>query len=235
MTGITVCDVQQFIEREAQKIDIDLLRPSWIVFADGFFMTTPRAISKRTFDLAASLGLLAVTWPLMLLAALLVKLENPRLPVLYRQKRVGLRGKPFVLLKFRSMNVVDEEDQANWTANRDPRVTRVGRIIRQTRIDELPQLINVLRNEMSLVGPRPERPVFVEDLGRKIPFYDQRHRVKPGITGWAQLCYPYGASVADAKEKLQYDLYYLKNHSLLLDLIILLQTVEVVLVGEGAR
>ena len=147
-----------------------------------------------------------------------------------------MNGRPFELMKFRSMiHAPDAEDTATWTRQNDPRVTRVGAFIRKTRLDELPQLFNVLRGDMSFVGPRPERPVFVAELSEKIPFYEQRHRVKPGITGWAQLCYPYGASVQDAKEKLQYDLYYLKNHSLLLDLIILLQTVEVVLVGEGAR
>jgi lipopolysaccharide/colanic/teichoic acid biosynthesis glycosyltransferase len=149
--------------------------------------------------------------------------------------RVGVNGRPFRLMKFRSMYCAEPDDTASWTRQNDPRITRIGAVIRKTRIDELPQLFNVLRGDMSFVGPRPERPVFVEELGQQIPYYDQRHRVKPGITGWAQLCYPYGASVTDAKEKLQYDLYYLKNHSLLLDLIILLQTVEVVLVGDGAR
>jgi lipopolysaccharide/colanic/teichoic acid biosynthesis glycosyltransferase len=157
-------------------------------------------------------------------------------PVLYVQERVGLDGKPFNVMKFRSMQTdAEQAGQAIWAQQNDPRVTRVGAFMRKTRLDELPQLFNVLRGDMSFVGPRPERPVFVEELDERIPYYKQRHRVKPGITGWAQLCYPYGASVEDAKEKLQYDLYYLKNHSLLLDLIILLQTVEVVLVGDGAR
>jgi lipopolysaccharide/colanic/teichoic acid biosynthesis glycosyltransferase len=155
--------------------------------------------------------------------------------VLYRQDRVGLNGRKIRVIKFRTMQVDAEESGAVWADHDDPRVTPVGRFLRKSRIDELPQLINVLKGEMSMVGPRPERPVFVDHLSAQLPFYDQRHRIKPGITGWAQLCHPYGASVADAKEKLQYDLYYLKNHSILLDLIILMQTVEVVLVGEGAR
>ncbi len=235
LSGIGVCDVQQFIEREACKVDVDLLRPSWLVFSDGFVMNGWRAASKQLFYWLASLALVLLAWPVMLLTALLIKLEAPDQPVLYRQTRLGRDGRQFDLLKFRSMDMGAESSGATWTARNDPRITRIGEFIRKTRIDELPQLFNVLKGDMSLVGPRPERPVFVAELKEKIPFYDQRHRVKPGITGWAQLCYPYGASVDDAKEKLQYDLYYLKNHSLLLDLIILLQTVEVVLVGEGAR
>jgi len=234
LSGIQVCDVQQFIEREACKVDVDLLRPSWLAFADGFAMRTRHRLMKRAFDLTVGAALMLLAWPLMLLTALAIRLESAG-PVIYRQNRVGMQGRPFQLLKFRSMYVCDGEERATWTRRNDPRVTRVGAFIRKTRLDELPQLFNVLRGDMSFVGPRPERPVFVEELGRKIPYYAQRHRVKPGITGWAQLCYPYGASVEDAKEKLQYDLYYLKNHSLILDLIILIQTVEVVLVGDGAR
>jgi sugar transferase (PEP-CTERM system associated) len=235
LRGIQVCDVQQFIEREACKVDVDLLRPSWLVFSDGFVTGAFRSLTKRSFDIAASLVLLFFTWPIMLLAAICIRLEDGS-PVFYRQTRTGLDNVPFDVIKFRSMRT-DAEHAGNavWAAENDPRVTRVGAFMRKTRIDELPQLLNVLRGDMSFVGPRPERPIFVNELNEKIPFYTQRHRVKPGITGWAQLCYPYGASVEDAKEKLQYDLYYLKNHSLLLDMIILLQTVEVVLVGEGAR
>jgi sugar transferase (PEP-CTERM system associated) len=234
MAGMAVCDVQVFVEREACKVDIDLLRPGWLAFADGFLMRQRHKIIKRTFDIFASSLILLVFWPVMLIVAASIRLESSG-PVMYRQARVGRDGKVFELTKFRSMKVTDGDDQANWTRQNDPRITRVGAFIRKTRLDELPQLFNVLRGNMSFVGPRPERPVFVEQLKAQIPYYDQRHRVKPGITGWAQLCYPYGASVADAKEKLQYDLYYLKNYSLLLDLIILVQTVEVVLVGEGAR
>ncbi len=237
MQGVEVCDIQQFIEREAGKIDVDLLRPSWMVFSDGFVANGGRTATKRAFDVLASGLLLLVIWPVMLLTALASLIESRfKHPVLYRQVRVGLDGKPFDVLKFRSMRPdAEKEGQAIWAQQNDPRITRVGAFIRKTRIDELPQLFNVLKGDMSFVGPRPERPVFVEDLNEKLPYYRQRHRVKPGITGWAQLCYPYGASVEDAKEKLQYDLYYLKNHSLLLDLIILMQTVEVVLVGDGAR
>ena len=237
LRGIQVCDIQQFIEREAAKVDVDLLRPSWLVFSDGFDTGAARMLIKRAFDLLASALLLFFTWPFMLLTVLAIWLEDGlRAPILYRQTRTGLEGKDFDVIKFRSMSTDAElSGEAIWASRNDPRVTRVGAFIRKVRIDELPQLFNVLKGDMSFVGPRPERPVFVEELCEQIPFYNERHRVKPGITGWAQLCYPYGASVEDAKEKLQYDLYYLKNHSILLDLIILLQTVEVVLVGEGAR
>ena len=237
LSGIEVCDVQAFIEREAGKLDIELLQPSWIVFSDGFIRGAWRTGTKRTFDVAASLGLLLVTWPVMLLAAFAIWIESGlRGPVLYRQQRVGLDGRYFEVTKFRSMRTDAEQGgKAVWASINDPRVTRVGNFIRRTRIDELPQVFNVLRGDMSFVGPRPERPEFVGDLETKIPYYAHRHRIKPGLTGWAQLCYPYGASLDDAREKLQYDLYYLKNHSVLLDLIILIQTVDVVLVGDGAR
>ena len=237
MQGIAVCDVQAFIEREGGKLDIELLQPSWIVFSDGFIHSALRNASKRIFDVAASAALLIVSSPVMLLTALLIWLESGlRGPIFYRQQRVGLDGRFFEVTKFRSMRTDAERDgHAVWAAVDDPRATRVGRVIRRARIDELPQVFNVLKGDMSFVGPRPERPQFVEDLAAKIPYYDQRHRIKPGITGWAQLCYPYGASLEDAREKLQYDLYYVKNHSLLLDLIILVQTIDVVLVGDGAR
>ncbi|MFK7912589.1 MAG: TIGR03013 family XrtA/PEP-CTERM system glycosyltransferase [Pseudomonadales bacterium] len=236
-SGIEVCDVQAFVEREANRIDVDLLQPSWIIFSDGFVSRPSRALVKRVFDILISLLLLLLTWPVMLIAALVIAIAGGfREPVLYKQKRVGLHGALFEELKFRSMRTDAESDGApQWAAVNDPRITKVGGFLRTTRIDELPQLFNVLRGEMSFVGPRPERPEFVVELTEQIPYYEQRHRLKPGITGWAQLCYPYGASVSDAKEKLQFDLYYLKNQSLLLDLIILFQTVEVVLVGEGAR
>ncbi|MEM7217559.1 MAG: TIGR03013 family XrtA/PEP-CTERM system glycosyltransferase [Pseudomonadota bacterium] len=235
LSGIDVCDIQSFVEREAGKLDVDLVHPSWMVFSDGFITNSWRSGTKRAFDVLASLALLALVWPIMLLTAIANLIDTGR-PILYRQTRVGLNGKPFNVLKFRSMVTDAEAAQgAVWAEKDDPRITRVGAIIRKTRIDELPQLFNVLRGDMSFVGPRPERPEFVTDLSESITYYDHRHRVKPGITGWAQLCYPYGASVDDSKEKLQYDLYYLKNHSILLDMIILLQTVEVVLIGDGAR
>jgi len=181
--------------------------------------------------------ILALGSPLMLLTALAIKLEEGwRAPVFYRQERVGFAGRTFELLKFRSMRVDAESGgRAQWACRNDPRVTRVGSIIRKLRIDELPQIINVLRGEMGFVGPRPERPQFVEQLAQLIPYYVERHSVKPGITGWAQLCYQYGSSEQDALEKLQYDLYYIKNNSLLFDLAILLQTAEVVMMGKGAR
>lgn len=236
LSGIEVCEVQEFIEREAGKVDVDLLRPSWVVFSDGFVSNLWRDSSKRGFDIVVASTLLLFVWPIMLVTAFLIGIGSRfRDPILYRQERVGLDNQPFDVMKFRSMTVDAEAQGAVWAQQNDPRVTNIGAFIRKTRIDELPQLINVLKGEMSFVGPRPERPMFVEELDSKLPYYTHRHRVKPGITGWAQLCYPYGASVEDAKEKLEYDLYYLKNHSILLDLIILTQTVEVVLVGEGAR
>jgi sugar transferase (PEP-CTERM system associated) len=237
LSGIDVCEVQAFIEREASKVDIDLLQPSWMVFSDGFVSNFWRDGSKRLFDIAAALGLLLIVWPIMLVTSLLIGISSLfKEPILYRQERVGLNNQPFDVLKFRSMSVNAESSSgAVWATKNDPRVTRIGRIIRKSRIDELPQLFNVLVGQMSFVGPRPERPAFVETLAEGLPYYTERHRLKPGITGWAQLCYPYGASVEDAKEKLQYDLYYLKNHSVFLDIVILIQTIEVVLVGEGAR
>ncbi len=237
LSGIDVCDVQAFIEREAGKVDIELLQPSWMVFSDGFIGGTWRTVTKRTFDIVTSLGLLMFAWPFMLLAALAIWLESGFSgPILYRQRRVGLDGRSFEVTKFRSMRTDAEANGAAvWASIDDPRVTLVGGLLRRCRIDELPQIFNILKGDMSFVGPRPERPEFVEDLKSKIPFYSHRHRIKPGLTGWAQLCYPYGASLDDAREKLEYDLYYLKNHSVLLDLIVLIQTVDVVLVGEGAR
>ena len=237
LSGVEVCEVQAFIEREACKVDVDLLQPSWMVFSDGFVSNVWRDLTKRIFDIIAALGLLFFVWPIMLITAMCIWLSGRcKEPVLYLQERVGLNGESFQVMKFRSMRTDAESDgKAVWATQNDPRVTRIGAVIRKTRIDELPQLFNVLRGDMSFVGPRPERPQFVDDLAAEIPYYRERHRVKPGITGWAQLCYPYGASIQDGKEKLQYDLYYLKNHSLLLDLIVLMQTVEVVLVGDGAR
>ena len=236
LSGIDVCDVQEFFEREACKLDVDILRPAWLAFSDGFVTSRWRSINKRTFDILVATLMLLLTLPIMAITAIFVLFEHRfRHTVLYRQQRVGRNDMLFSVYKFRSMRPDVADDDTEFAAHNDPRVTRVGRFIRKTRIDELPQLFNVLRGDMSFVGPRPEQPVHVDNFAREIPYYSQRHRIKPGITGWAQLCYPYGTSVADAKEKLQYDLYYLKNQSLFLDLVILLQTVEVVLVGEGAR
>jgi len=236
LSGIEVCDVQEFFEREACKLDVDILRPTWLAFSDGFVTNRWRSINKRIFDIVTASVMLVLTIPVMLLTAMAIYLESRgRHGVLYRQERVGRNNQRFRVYKFRSMRADVADNDSEFATHNDPRVTRVGHFIRKARIDELPQLFNVLRGEMSFVGPRPEQPVHVARFSKEIPYYDQRHRIKPGITGWAQLCYPYGTSVADAKEKLQYDLYYLKNQSLFLDLIIMLQTVEVVLVGEGAR
>jgi sugar transferase (PEP-CTERM system associated) len=237
MSGVAVTDLLSFFEREAGKVKLEILQPSWMIFSEGFRTGGFQAIGKRAFDVLASLLVLLVTWPVMVLVAAAVWVEGGgRGPLLYRQMRVGQNGRAFELLKFRSMRVDAEADGVpRWAEKDDARITRVGAIIRPTRLDELPQLFNVLKGDMSFVGPRPERPEFVELLVGKIPYYEERHRVKPGITGWAQISYPYGASERDALEKLQYDLYYLKNYSLFLDVIILLQTAEVILWGKGAR
>jgi sugar transferase (PEP-CTERM system associated) len=237
LAGIDVTELLTFLERETGRVRIDVLNPSWMIFGEGFRRDPLRLLSSRALDIAASSLILLLTFPLMLLTALAIKLEEGwRAPVFYAQQRVGLGGKMFNVLKFRSMRQDAERDgQARWATKHDDRVTRVGAFIRKCRIDELPQVLCVLRGHMSFVGPRPERPEFVADLAQKIPYYVQRHCVKPGITGWAQLCYPYGSSEQDALEKLQYDLYYIKNNTLLFDLGILLQTVEVVVMGQGAR
>lgn len=236
MSGIPVMDLQTFYEREKRLIYLETLTPSWLVFSDGFVNDGFRPIVKRGFDIFASLLLLAVSWWLMLITALAILLESGfGAPVFYRQTRVGYRNQPFKVIKFRSMRVDAEKNGAQWASQTDDRVTRVGKVIRKFRIDELPQLFNVLKGEMSFVGPRPERPEFVEGFEQTIPYYRERHRVKPGITGWAQLCYPYGASEYDTWQKLQYDLYYVKNYSLFLDMTIMMSTVEVVLWGKGAR
>lgn len=237
MSGIEVVELVTFFERETQKLKLDLVHPSWMIFSDGFRGGFLRTFSKRFFDIFASLFLLSIAWPFMAITALAIWLEGGgRAPILYRQVRVGQYSRPFEVLKFRSMRADAEEDGiARWASKDDDRITRIGRLIRNLRIDELPQVFNVLRGDMSFVGPRPERPSFVAELEQVIPYYRERHWAKPGITGWAQLCYPYGASQHDAFEKLQYDLYYAKNHSFVLDLMILLQTAEVILWGKGAR
>ncbi|MDD2759334.1 MAG: TIGR03013 family PEP-CTERM/XrtA system glycosyltransferase [Methylomonas sp.] len=236
MDGIIVMDLQTFYEREQRLVFLETMTPSWLVFSDGFVNDGSRPIVKRSFDVVASLLLLGVSWWVMLLTALAIWLESGfGAPVLYRQSRVGYRDQPFQVIKFRSMRVDAEKNGAQFAGEVDDRVTRVGKFIRKVRIDELPQLFNVLKGEMSFVGPRPERPEFVEGFEKNIPYYKERHRVKPGITGWAQLCYPYGASEEDTWQKLQYDLYYVKNYSLFLDLAIMMSTVEVVLWGRGAR
>jgi sugar transferase (PEP-CTERM system associated) len=236
LAGVDVTELLTFLERETGRVRIDVLNPSWIIFGQGFRRDPVRLFSSRALDLVASLAVLAVAAPFMLLTVAAIKLEDGwDAPALYSQRRVGLGGSVFKVLKFRSMRLDAELNGAQWAQHGDPRVTRVGAVIRKLRIDELPQIFNVLRGHMAFVGPRPERPEFVAELAEKVPYYDQRHCVKPGITGWAQLCYPYGSSEKDALEKLQYDLYYIKNNNLLFDLVILVQTAEVVLLGKGAR
>ena len=235
LSGIRVTDYVEFYERESGRVDLSAIRPSWFIFSDGFRMGASVEALKRSLDIVVGLSTLAFVLPILVLAVIAIRCEG-RGSLLYRQERVGLRGRTFVLLKFRSMAEDAESDGAPvWAAKRDPRITRVGWLIRKLRIDELPQLYNVLRGDMSLVGPRPERPYFVQRLGQAIPYYNERHSVKPGITGWAQVNYPYGASLEDARNKLSYDLYYLKNRGLFLDLIILVRTVRVVLWPDGAR
>ncbi len=235
--GIKVNDALTFLERETGRVKLNLLYPSWLIFSDGFNRSALSSNLERAFDILASFLLLVLTWPIMMAAALAIVIEGGwRNPIFYRQKRVGYEGAIFEVLKFRSMAVDAESGgEAQWAEKDDTRITTVGRVIRKYRIDELPQILNVLRGDMAFVGPRPERPEFVEKLNSKIPYYHERHCVKPGITGWAQLCYPYGSSDSDAVEKLQYDLYYVKNHNLLFDLMILLQTAEVVFWGHQSR
>jgi sugar transferase (PEP-CTERM system associated) len=236
LTGVDVTESVLFLERETGKVYLELVQPSWIIFGAGFRNDMMRRWSERVFDLGASSLLLLLASPVMLLAALAIKLEEGlKAPVFYSQQRVGFQGRLFSIVKFRSMRVDAEKNGAQWAVRNDHRVTRIGGLMRKTRIDELPQLFSVLEGKMSFVGPRPERPEFVKTLTETIPFYQERHSVKPGITGWAQLCYPYGASEHDAREKLQYDLFYVKHHGLLFDILILLQTVEVILLGKGAR
>jgi sugar transferase (PEP-CTERM system associated) len=234
LQGIQVEDWPTFYERQTGKIHVTNLRPSWLIFSDGFVKTDTTRMVKRAMDVGLAFAGLVVSLPFMVLAACAIRLEGKG-PILFRQERVGERGRIFVLKKFRSMTVDAERDGPVWAAERDPRVTRVGRWLRRTRLDELPQFWNVLAGDMSFVGPRPERPEFVDKLQREIPFYMGRHSVKPGITGWAQVRQGYAASVEDSMEKLQYDLYYIKNLSLLLDLVILLSTLQVVLFRRGSR
>ncbi|MEG3087959.1 TIGR03013 family XrtA/PEP-CTERM system glycosyltransferase [Sphingomonas sp. PB4P5] len=235
-TGVHVNEISTFLERETGRVDLQSVNPSWLIFSDGF--SSGRMLSsvfKRVFDLVASALLLALTLPIILLCAIAIKLESKG-PAFYRQRRVGLYNVGFDCIKLRSMRTDAEVGgKAVWAEKDDPRITRVGRIIRKLRIDELPQTWSVLKGEMSFVGPRPERPQFVEDLEQQLNYYAERHMVKPGITGWAQINYPYGASIEDSRQKLEYDLYYAKNYSPFLDILILLQTIRVVLWPEGAR
>jgi len=237
LAGIDVIDLLEFLERETGKIRVDLVSPGWLIFSPGFRRSKAKEFVKRVMDVGVCGTLLLVSWPIMLLIALAIKFEDGLFaPVFYKQYRVGQNNKNFNVLKFRSMRIDAEKDgKAVWASQNDSRVTRVGNILRNIRLDELPQVFNVLAGQMSVVGPRPERPEFVRELQENIPYYAERHVVKPGVSGWAQLMYSYGASEEDAIEKLQYDLYYIKNQTLLLDFMIVLQTVEVVLWGKGAR
>lgn len=233
--GVRVIDAATFFEREACQIRLDSLQPSYLIFGGGFDQSFLRASSKRIFDLLASTMIGLVSLPVMLAAAAAIAFED-RGPVFYQQERVGRNGRTFHVLKFRSMRKDAEEGGLpTWASANDPRVTRIGRVLRLLRIDELPQLINVFRGDMSFVGPRPERAYFVDQLVREVPYYNVRHSIKPGITGLAQVRYQYGASIDDAVQKLQYDLYYVKNNSLFLDILILIDTVQVVLFGKGSR
>ncbi|MCX5908664.1 MAG: TIGR03013 family PEP-CTERM/XrtA system glycosyltransferase [Deltaproteobacteria bacterium] len=234
LKGIQVDDGVAFSEHLSGKLSVENLRPSSLIFSNHFKRSAIYKGIKRSVDRLSSVLGLAISSPALLLIALAIKWDSPG-PVLYRQERVGEDGKGFELLKFRSMRVDAEANGPVWAMREDTRVTRVGRIIRKLRLDEIPQMLNVLRGEMSFVGPRPERPFFVERLKREIPFYTHRHSVVPGITGWAQIYYPYGASKEDAQEKLKYDLYYIKHASLLMDLTIILETFKIILLGRGAR
>jgi sugar transferase (PEP-CTERM system associated) len=233
--GIQVTDLPRFFERVHQRVPIASLKASWLIYGNGFRQTWLRSVVKRAFDVVVAIALLPIALPLMLVIAVLISLDGGA-PIIYRQQRVGRGGKAFTMFKFRSMTKdAEKEGQASWASINDARVTAIGRFMRRTRIDELPQLFNVLRGEMSFVGPRPERPTFVAMLTEQIPFYAVRHSVKPGLTGWAQVRYTYGGNLEESVKKLEYDLYYVKNHTLLFDVLILLKTVRVVLLGEGAR
>jgi sugar transferase (PEP-CTERM system associated) len=232
--GFPVVQYLSFVEHEIRRVDIKRMDLGWLVFSEGFYFGAIDRFLKRTSDLAVSLFMLILTSPLILLGILAIRVSGPG-PVFYRQERVTIDGNVFQILKLRTMCVDAEASGAVWAAEKDSRITRAGAILRRARIDELPQLINILKGDMSFVGPRPERPMFVDELAAQIPLYRERHMVKAGLTGWAQVNYPYGASVDDARSKLSYDLYYVKNFSILFDLTILLQTLRVVLWPSGAR
>jgi sugar transferase (PEP-CTERM system associated) len=235
LNGIHVIELSTFFERERGQVQLESLNTSWMILSEGFRQGLLRDVVKRLFDLAVSATILLISLPVMLVTAALIVLESG-FPILYRQERVGQGGQVFTIYKFRSMAQNAEKDGTpQWAQAGDSRVTAVGRITRKLRIDELPQIINVFKGDMSFVGPRPERPFFVNQLIEQVPYYASRHSIKPGITGWAQVRYAYGASLEDAIEKLQYDLYYVKNHTFFLDLLILFQTALVVLFGKGAR
>jgi sugar transferase (PEP-CTERM system associated) len=233
--GINIIDGKSFYEMITGKLMVEKINPSWLIFSDGFIKSKTTRVIKRLAGFAAASFGLVLLFPLMALVAVAIKLDSPG-PILFGQERLGEYEKPFTLYKFRSMKADAEEGSGPvWTSDDDPRITRVGGMIRKLRIDELPQMWNVLRGNMSFVGPRPERQFFVQKLKKKIPYYNERFSVKPGITGYAQVLYPYGASEKDALEKLKYDLYYIKNMSLVLDVIVIFKTLKIVLLGRGAR
>lgn len=234
MHGVSIIEGESFFEELTGKLLVDKINPSWLIFREGFVISSFTALTKRLIGAFISFTGLALSFPLLLLIAIMIKIDSSG-PIFFAQERVGKAGRTFSIIKFRSMTSDAEKDGAAWASENDQRVTRVGRVIRRLRIDEIPQMWNVLRGDMNFVGPRPERPVFVEELNRKIRYYNQRHTVKPGITGWAQINYPYGASVEDAKKKLEYDLYYIKHISILLDLYIILKTVRTILFKVGSR
>jgi len=233
--GIEITEILDFIERETGQIAVNLIYPSWIIYSNGFASVNYlRNALDWIFNASMALILFVFTWPIMLITIILMKLdEGIRAPIFYFQERVGLDGEPFNIIKFRSMRLDAEKFGAQMASENDPRITKIGNYLRKYRIDELPQMYNVICGDMGFVGPRPERPEFVQGLIKNIPYYNERHNVKPGLTGWAQLKYPYGATEADSLEKLKYDLYYIKHRSFLLDLLILVRTVEIVLFGKG--
>ncbi len=237
LNGIEVVDILTFFEREAGQIRVDILESAWLVTSEGFRQSKIQNSIKKVFDISVSFVILVVAAPFLILTVIAIWIEDGiKSPIFYSQQRVGQQGHHFTVYKFRSMrDDAEKSGEAVWATKTDSRVTRVGAFIRKTRLDEFPQILNVLNGTMSFVGPRPERPQFIEKLEKEIPYYDVRHMVKPGVTGWAQLLYPYGSSISDSYQKHLYDMYYVKNHTLFLDCLILLQTVEVVLFGKGAR
>ncbi len=233
--GVEVTEILDFIERETGQIAVNLIYPSWVIYSNGFASANHlRNTLDWVFNASMGFVLLLLTWPVMLITTILIKLdEGLKAPIFYFQERVGLDGQAFNIVKFRSMRVDAEKNGAQMASENDDRTTKIGKFIRKYRIDELPQIYNVMRGDMGFVGPRPERPEFVQQLIKNIPYYNERHNVKPGLTGWAQLKYPYGATEEDSLEKLKYDLYYIKHRSFMLDLLILIRTVEIVLFGKG--
>ncbi len=231
---VSIEEGASFYERVTGRVSLEMLRPSWLIFTGRGRQAKLAAVSRNAVHRLVALVGAIVSFPIVILTAILIKLDS-RGPVFYKQERVGKNGHTFVLTKFRSMKIDAEKAGPVWASKGDDRATRVGRIIRKIRVDEIPQFWNILRGEMNFVGPRPERPHFVEQLAKEIPYYHQRHLIAPGLTGWAQIKYPYGASIEDARQKLQYDLFYIKNHSLVLDAVIMFETVKIILFGRGAQ